>query len=158
MLRSCLAIVVILVAHLSLTSALFHRDSVPELSQEAQLQRKAQAIVDQYLGKDHGTATVTLRVGQGLRLSQQTLLGEKGFVVASQSKREVYKSYDNRATSEKMELPREVISTSNTDWTEKISVAVVGRGVDEELASLIKAGLALDARRGDQVVVKTPKV
>ncbi len=158
MLRSCLAIVVILVAHLSLTSALFQRDPAPELNQEAQLQRKAQAIVDQYLGHGQATATVTLRAGQGLRRSQQTLLGEKGFVVASQSKREIYKSYDHRTCSEKIDLPREVVTTTRSEWTEKISVAVVGRGADEELASLITAGLALDARRGDQVVVKAPKV
>lgn len=157
MLRSCLAIVVVLVAHFTLTSAIFSRNSAPELPPEARLQSKAQAIVDQYLGLGRGTAIVTLRTGQGMRRSEQTLLGDKGFVVTSQTKCETYKTYDNRATSEKLELPREVITTTCSDWTEKISVAVVGHGADEELAALIQAGLALDPRRGDQVVVKVPK-
>lgn len=149
MLRSLLAILVLAAVHLLALSTL----PTQTISQEEVLRQRAQCLADRYLGRGKALVCVSLRAGEGLRRSEQTLLGERGFVIATQSKDETYrKSYKYSARSEKIELPKEVITTTRTQWTERISVAVLGPGVDQELASLIEAGLGLDLARGDRLV------
>lgn len=64
--------------------------------------------------------------------------------------------YENSARTEQLELPRQVVATERSVWTEQISVAVVlrkGRPVPADFQAALKAGLGLNEQRGDQLCV-----
>jgi len=130
----------------------FHRTPA---APEAELERKAQGLLDSYYGPGHATVWVTRIVGYGQRTTRDVQLGEKGFVVQSQQKRETYQEkYLNTTTVEKVELPRKTVVTHENVWVERTDVAVVvDRDPGAEIAPLLQAGLGLQPERGDQIRV-----
>lgn len=127
---------------------------------EAEMQRKAQALLDSYYGAGHSHVCVTLRQGRGQRTVRDQQLGEKGFVVSTQDKHETYQGrYVNDSHAEKLELPRKLVVTHQDQWLESADVAVVvDRDPGLEIVPLLEAGLGLHSQDGNLVrVVRAQK-
>lgn len=135
---------------------LFYFHQTPPVQQpEAELERKAQGLLDSYYGKGHASVWVTRKVGYGQRTTRDVQLGEKGFVVQSQQNHETYQEkYLNASTVEKVELPRKTVVTHENFWVESTDVAVVvDRDPGPEITPLLRAGLGLQPENGDQIRV-----
>lgn len=122
---------------------------------EAEMQRKAQGLLDSYYGPGHADVCVTLREGRGQRTVRDQQLGEKGFVVSAQDKHETYQGkYVNDTHQEKLELPRKLVIMHQEQWLESVDVAVVvDRDPGPEIVALLEAGLGLRRGEGDQIQV-----
>ena len=135
---------------------LFYFHKAPTVQQpEAELERKAQGLLDGYYGRGHAFVCVTRKVGYGQRTTRDVQLGEKGFVVQSQQKHETFQEkYLNETKVEKVELPRKTVVSHETFWVESTDVAVVvDRDPGPEITPLLKAGLGLRTENGDQIQV-----
>ncbi|MBX3166803.1 MAG: hypothetical protein KF760_05300 [Candidatus Eremiobacteraeota bacterium] len=130
----------------------------PAAHPEAELQRKAQGLLDSYYGRGHARVWITRHSGRGQRTVRDQQLGDKGFVVQSQERHEGYQGkYTNEARVEKLELPHKLVITHQEEWLESTDVAVVvDRDPGPEIVSLLAAGLGLQRKNGDQIqVVRT---
>jgi len=135
---------------------LFFLHKTPNLHQpEAELEHKAQRLLDRYYGPGHAFVCVTCKFGHGQRTTRDLQLGEKGFVVQSQQKHETCQGkYLNDTQLEKVEIPRKNIVTHQDFWVESTDVAVVvDRDPGSEIVPLLEAGLGLRQSKGDQITV-----
>ncbi len=118
------------------------------------LQSRAQQLLDHKLGTGVAWVSVHQTQSQGHRKLVRKRLGERAFVVSSQSKKESYKDkYQYETRSEKLSFPESQESLWQDHWVEKISVVVVTSKESPDLVPLLEVGLGLDRERGDQVMV-----
>lgn len=126
------------------------------------LQRKAQGLVDEYLGPGQARVTVTLDASLGLSHQQDTVVGPERLVTGRQEREEAYsggdapKGYRNHVVSEKAEVSHHLFERHALECRQRVNVAVITRRpAPAQLQPLLQCGLGLNPQRGDQLFVCT---